>query len=138
MEDSSLKAAAFLVQALDLMDDPHTVAEDVLELKRDVNAGIYTAQFDSSVGITAFLVYVYDLAVPDAEGRTGRDLFESDRQTLETAAERDVPGPRIMAHALTADDGFILTTTPATYRALTGQPPSSAIVDDPNEPIRVP
>jgi hypothetical protein len=123
MEDSSLKAAAFLVQALELEDEPRAIADEVIEIKRDANAGIYTAQFDSSVGPAAFLIYVYVLDAINDEGRTGRDLFEADRQTLETAAERNAPGPRIMAHALTAADGYILTTTPATWRALTAQPP---------------
>lgn len=130
MDDSSLKAAAFLVQALELDDAPHDIADEVIELKRDANAGIYTAQFDSSVGPAGFLIYVYDLLAPNDEGRTGRDLFEADRQTLETAAERNAPGPRIMAHALTDDDGFILTTTPATWRALTGQPPLTPAADE--------
>lgn len=123
MEDSSLKAAAFLVQALEVDDEPQAIADEVIEIKRDANAGIYTAQFDSSVGPAAFLIYVYVLQATDDDGRTGRDLFDADRQTLETAAERNSPGPRIMAHALTDVDGFILTTTPATWRALTGQPP---------------
>jgi hypothetical protein len=66
------------------------------------------------------LVYQYPLAARGPEGRTGQQRFDADRRTLEEAAERDAPGPRMLAHANTEDEGFILATTPATFRALTG------------------
>lgn len=120
-EDDKLKAAAFVVQALDLADDPATIAPEIVTIKQDANAGIFTVQLDSSAGATAFLVYVYDLAATDDEGRSGQELFDAGVATLETAAERGAPGPRIVAHASTAANGFILAATPATYRLLTGE-----------------
>lgn len=117
----ALKVAAFVAQALSLEDDPASLAPHVVALKRDANAGISSLELDSSVGPAAFLVYHYHLSVADAEGRTGRELFEADLATLEQAAKQDLPGPRILAHALTDDEAYILATTPATYRALTGQ-----------------
>lgn len=120
-DDDKLKAAAFVVQALDLDDEPAVIAQEIVTLKRDANAGIYTVQLDSSAGATAFLVYVYDLAATDDQQHTGQALFEADVATLETAAERGAPGPRIVAHATTDANGFVLAATPATFRLLTGE-----------------
>jgi hypothetical protein len=120
-DDRSLRAAAFLAQALDLADAPDALAADLVALDRDPAVAVFAAEFDSSVGPAAFLIYAYALPVSDSDGRTGRDRFAADLATLQTAADRDVPGPRAVAHALTDTDGFILATTPATLRALTGE-----------------
>jgi hypothetical protein len=117
------RIAAFVAQALDLADDPATLAAEVVALKRDANAGISSVELDSSVGPAAFLIYHYLLEAIDERGRTGRELFEADLATLERTAEEDAPGPRLLAHALAGDVAYILATTPATYRALTGAPP---------------
>src|SRR5215218_6440222 len=98
-DDLTLKLASFVVQALDLGDSPDDLAAEITALKRDLNAGISSIELDSSVGPAAFLVYHYRLDVPDAEGRSGADLFAADLATLERAAEQDTPGPRILAHA---------------------------------------
>ncbi|MGD9711778.1 MAG: hypothetical protein AB7V46_06910, partial [Thermomicrobiales bacterium] len=96
---------------------------EIAPFKEDVNAGISTIELDSSVGSAPFLIYHYLLDVPDADGRSGRDLFEADVRTLERSAMIDSPGPRIVAHAVTDSEAFILATTPATHRALTGESP---------------
>jgi hypothetical protein len=89
-------------------------------LKRNANAGISSVELDSSVGPAAFLIYHYLLKRKNDEGKTGKQLFNADLKTLELAAKRDTPGPRIVAHAIAGDEAFILATTPATFRVLTG------------------
>jgi hypothetical protein len=120
-DEHALKAAAFLTQALELDDDPGLLAAEVVSLKRDANAGISTLELESSVGPAAFLIYDYQLDRLNAELTTGQTLFDADLRTLERAAEVDSPGPRILAHAVAGDEAFILATTPAVHRALTGQ-----------------
>jgi hypothetical protein len=122
IDQLNLKIASFVKEALDLQEEPVVLASEIVAFKRDANAGISTIELDSSVGVAAFLVYHYHLALSGDDGRTGADLFQTDLQTLERAAELDSPGPRVMAHAVTSDDAFILATTPATLRALTGTP----------------
>jgi hypothetical protein len=122
MTDSqAIKVAAFLTQALDLDDDPAQLAAEVVTLKRDPNAGISTVELESSIGPTAFLIYDYQLDKFNKELKSGQALFDADLKTLERAAEVDSPGPRILAHAIAGDEAFILATTPAVHRALTGQ-----------------
>ena len=122
--DLTLKIAAFVIQALDLGDDPAAIAGEIVALKRDLNAGISSIELDSSVGPAAFLIYHYLLDVPNTEGRSGRELFDADLATLERAAEQDTPGPRILAHATAGDEAYVLATTPATFRALSGASPT--------------
>lgn len=121
----TLAAASFLVQALELADDPATIAGEFATIKEDPNASIHSVQLDSSIGPAAFLVYAYALKETDAEGNTGQQLYEAGSMTLTQAAERDTPGPRMVAHANTDAYGFILATTPATWRALQGEGPGS-------------
>jgi hypothetical protein len=133
LEPITLRLAAFLNEALDLEEDPISLAEEILPFKRDENAGISTIELDSSIGVAAFLIYHYELNVPDEEGRQGSDLFQSDLRTLERAATLNTPGPRILAHAVTEDEAYILATTPATHRALTGSGPEDAAPAIPEE-----
>ena len=122
MEPStSLKAAAFLSQALDLADDPATMVDDLVTIEATAVVTIFAAELDTSAGPAAFLIYQYAIAASDDEGQTGRQRLDNDLATMETAAARDVPGPRPVAHAVTAEDGFILATSPATLRVLTGE-----------------
>jgi hypothetical protein len=121
-DERSIKLAAFVVQALDLEDDPAALAGEFVALKRDANAGISSIELDSSIGPAAFLVYHYLLDVSDEKGRLGRALFDADLATLQRTAARETPGPRILAHATTGDEAYVLATTPASYRALTGMP----------------
>ena len=114
-------AAHFLGQVLGLSDAPDYLAEDLSPIKRDANASIYTIQLDSSVGPAAFLVYAYILDKRGGEGRTGKELFDAGLVTLQEAAQRAAPGPRALAHAESGGHGYILATTPGTYRALTGE-----------------
>lgn len=120
-DQQALKAAAFLAQALDIDLDPAALTAELTRLEQDATSAVYTAQLDSSVGPAAFLVYVYPLGTAGGN-QSGEDAFTSALETLQTAAERDAPGPRIVAHARTAEDGFILATTPAIARALAGEP----------------
>jgi hypothetical protein len=116
----ALAAASFLAQVLELEDDPAVLTEDLGQIKRDQNAAIYTIQLESSVGPAAFLVYAYLLDETGGDGRTGKELFDAGLATLQQAAQRNTPGPRAVAHAQTDLHGFILATTPGTYRALSG------------------
>lgn len=128
-EDAKRMAAAmFLAEVLDI-DDSRSLAGDLSTIKRDVNASIYTIQLDSSVGPAAFLVYAYLLEERGGDGHTGQELFESGLGTLQRAAERSTPGPRAVAHAEDGHYGFILATTPGTYRALTGDTPSTTEIE---------
>jgi hypothetical protein len=133
LEPVTLRLAAFLNEALDLEEDPISLAEEILPFKREQNAGISTIELDSSIGVAAFLIYHYELNVPDEEGRQGSELFQSDLRTLERAATLNTPGPRILAHAVTEDEAYILATTPATHRALTGAGPEDGVPAIPEE-----
>lgn len=119
----TLAAASFLVQALGLSDDPASIAGEFVTIKEEINTSIHSVQLDSSIGPAAFLVYVYALQDVDQKGVSGGDLYETGRMTLDQAADRDTPGPRMVAHADTGTLGFILATTPATWRALQGESP---------------
>lgn len=117
----ALNAAAFLSQALDLASDPEELALEIVSLKRDSTSGVSSIELDSSVGPAAFLIYDYQLSKPATGGISAREQFDADLRTLERAAEFDTPGPRILAHATAGDIAFILATTPAVHRALTGE-----------------
>ncbi|MGI8964365.1 MAG: hypothetical protein ACR2GI_07670 [Thermomicrobiales bacterium] len=124
-------AAVFIGEVLGITDSPDYLASDLSPIKRDANASIYTIQLDSSVGPAAFMVYAYVLDERGGDGRTGKENFDLGLATLQKAAERSTPGPRSVAHTETGDFGFILATTPGTYRALAGEseasdPPGSA------------
>lgn len=113
-------AALFLGQVLGLGEAPTDLSRDLSAIKRDANASIYTIQLESSVGPAAFLVYAYVLDERGGDGRTGKDVFDAGLETLQQAAANNSPGPRAVAHAETDEYGFILATTPGTYRALVG------------------
>ncbi|MDP8909711.1 MAG: hypothetical protein M3N47_11485 [Chloroflexota bacterium] len=118
-------AAAFLAQVVGMDRDREAVEElaaDLGAIKRDANAAIYSIQLDSNIGPAAFLVYAYLLDERGGDGKTGRELYEAGLATLAEAAHRASPGPRAVAHAETRIAGFILATTPGTYRALQGEP----------------
>ena len=139
LEPIALRLAAFVNEALDLDEDLNALAVEILPFKRDVNAGISTIELDSSIGVAAFLIYHYELNVTDDAGETGSGLFQSDLRTLERATTLNTPGPRIVAHAVTDDEAFILATSPATHRALTGadeddSPP--VVPEDAREDVR--
>ena len=133
LEPIALRLAAFVNEALELDEDPTSLAEEILPFKRDANAGISTIELDSSIGVAAFLIYHYELNANDEEGRPGSELFQSDLRTLERAATLNTPGPRILAHAVTDDEAYILATTPATHRALTGAGDESTTPSVPEE-----
>src|SRR6478735_1683892 len=115
--EERLRAAAFLCEALGFDLDPAVIAPDVAVLKNDPFARVYTAELESTVGTAAFLIYQYLLTELAADGRNGHDIFRADLETLEIAAERDTPGPRILA----------LATTPAIHRALMGLDASESV-----------
>jgi hypothetical protein len=134
-DEMMLATASFLQQVLDLEEDPIGLANDLSIIKRDSNAAIYTIQLESSVGLAAFLVYTYVLGERGGDGHTGQELFDAGLETLQLAATRDTPGPRAVAHAATEVHGFILATTPGTYRALTGQGSPDALEPSPEDLI---
>jgi hypothetical protein len=113
-------AAVFLGQVLGLAEAADHLGDDLSPIKRDANAAIFTIQLDSSVGPAAFLVYAYVLDRRGGDGRTGKELFDAGLQTLQQAARYETPGPRALAHAESGEYGYILATTPGTYRALVG------------------
>jgi hypothetical protein len=117
----ALGAAAFLAQALGLPDSPETIATELSNVREDTIAGIYSLELDSSIGVAAFLIYAYALRKLDAEGTSGEKLYSEGLTILQQATEQDTPGPRMVAHADTSTMGFILATSPATWRALQGE-----------------
>lgn len=123
----AIAAASFLAQVLELQDDPVSIVPELIPIKEEAHAAIYSVELDSSIGTAAFLLYVYALREPDPEGGTGVDRYQEGLRALRQAADRDTPGPRMVAHADTDAFGFILATTPATWRALQGQEPSSLV-----------
>ena len=125
--EDRLRAAAFFHEALGSEVDPVELEPELVVLKVDAVARIYSVELDSSVGSAAFLIYQYQLDATATNGKSGQELFRADLETLELAAERETPGPRILAHATAADEGYILATTPATYRALMGESPLQGI-----------
>ena len=125
--EERLRAAAFLCEALGFDLDPAVIAPDVAVLKNDPFARVYTTELESTVGTAAFLIYQYLLAELAPDGRSGHEIFKADLETLEIAAERETPGPRILAHATTDDEAYILATTPAIHRALMGLDPSNQV-----------
>lgn len=133
LEPIALRLATFINEALELDEEPAALAVEILPFKRDRNAGISTIELDSSIGVAAFLIYHYELNTADDEGRQGSELFQNDLRTLERAATLNTPGPRILAHAVTEDEAYILATTPATHRALTGQGPAEEAAAVPEE-----
>lgn len=134
----AFKAATFLTQALNLADDPAAVVADLDPVADEPLVAIFAAEFESSVGPAAFLVYVYDLhAVDDAT--SGRERFATDVETLQEADRRGAPGPRLVASASTETDAFVLATTPSTRRALAGQtiePSTGGTPPMPHDPER--
>jgi hypothetical protein len=126
-DEQTLRLAAFMAQALELEDDPTALANELVRLKRDPQAAIFSIELESSVGPAAFLLYHYRLDERGDDGRSGRELFDADLATLERAAGQDTPGPRILAHATADREAFILATTPAIFRALTGAPDTRSI-----------
>lgn len=134
-DDMAIAAAGFLAEVLGLDDEDVSLANDLSAIKRDANAAIFTIQLESSVGPAAFLVYGYVLDERGGDGHTGRELYESGLATLQQAAERDSPGPRAVAHGEADTRGFIIATTPGTFRALAGastEPaPAPALEPDP-------
>jgi hypothetical protein len=137
LDPRSLKAATFLVQALGLPDRAETIASDLVAVDDGHDVAVYAAELDSTVGPAAFLVYVYTLSGAAGEVTGGRARFDADLETIRTAAERGVPGPRLVAHAIAGTDAFLLATTPATLRALSGDaepvppPPVRPVPDNP-------
>jgi hypothetical protein len=127
----AVRAAAFLIEALELGDavEPSALASDLIALERSPTLATYAVELDSSVGLTAFLIYVYSLTALDADGRSGRDRFATDLATIERAAELGTPGPRPVAHAQGDVVAYLLATTPATLRALQGAPDPSEVAE---------
>jgi hypothetical protein len=113
-----LAASEFLAKALNLSDPPRSISSDLVALREEDPDSVFSIEMDSSVGGTAFLAYVYALAEPDADGALGSARYQAGVQTLQLAADRDTPGPRLVAHAVSTEYGFILATTPSTWRAL--------------------
>lgn len=122
LDPMRIGAAEFIRQVLGLNDDIEALSNDLSPIKRDANASIFTIHLDSSVGPAAFLVYCYILHERGGDGRTGQELFDTGLATLQQAAEFSTPGPRAVAHADAGQYGYILATTPGTFRALTGNP----------------
>jgi hypothetical protein len=120
----ALAGGTFLAQALELSDDPAAIAGELTEISDSGVNAVFSVELDSSIGAAAFLVYVYALEATGQGDQTGADLYRQAMTTLEQAAERDTPGPRLVANAETEQVAFILATTPATWRRLQGEEPA--------------
>src|SRR5688572_17670949 len=119
--DQAIRAAAFLAQALELDLDPETIGKDLTVVNSEGDLTTYATELDASFGSAAFLIYVYQFLDP-AFGGNGRTSYETAIATLQTAAARNAPGPRLLANGESHTEGFLLATTPATYRLMTGEP----------------
>ena len=127
----ALKVAAFVASALEIEADPADMADEVVALKRDPNAGISTIELRSESGPAPFLVYHYVLEEANDEGTTGQALFDQDLATLTRATEQNTPGPRILAHATAEGEAYVLATTPDVFQQLTGATPLDPELDGP-------
>jgi hypothetical protein len=116
----NLRLATFVAEALELDESPESLASEIEVFKDQANAGISTVELESSAGIMAFLLYHYDIDVMGEDGKSGGELFDHDLKTIERATKLDTPGPRILAHAVQDGEAYILATSPATHRLLTG------------------
>jgi hypothetical protein len=112
----SLKAAAFVIQVLELEADPVELAGAMSPLKREPAGGTTAVELSSSGGPTPFLIYHYAL-VPGMASP-----FEADVATMEQAERLNTPGPRIIASASSDTEAYILATTPHVQRMLAGEP----------------
>jgi hypothetical protein len=119
-------AASFLIEVLDLPDDVAAVADELALVDRDQVVTVFAAEFESSVGPAAFLIYVYRLDQFDDDGQRGANRFREDLNTVESAARLDTPGPRAVSHSESEDVALILATSPAILRALQGAPTAQA------------
>lgn len=117
--DRGLSAAAFLIQALDLDQEPSDIVDDLAVVHTEDGITTFATELEASFGSAAFLVYVYDFTSTSGGGDV-HTRYRTDIDTLQTAAARDAPGPRLLANGDGEHDGFILATTPATYRVMTG------------------
>ena len=130
--DQATRAAAFLTQALELDLDPETIGQDLTVVSAEGDVTTYATELEASFGSAAFLIYVYQYIDP-AFGGKGRSGYEAAIETLQTAAARNTPGPRLLANGESGTEGFLLATTPATYRLMTGtaEPAPEAAVELP-------
>lgn len=115
-------AATFLIEVLDLADDIAGVAQELTLVDRDQVVTVFVAEFESTAGPAAFLVYLYRLDQTGDDGRSGSDRFREDQETLANAARLDTPGPRAIGQAEAGSNGLILATSPAVFRAMQGTP----------------
>jgi hypothetical protein len=118
--DERLRAAAFLQEVFGPETDSAALAPELELLTSDAASFTWTIELTSPIGDAAFLVYQFTFNKKRSDGKWGRELFRDGLETLELAAERNTPGPRIVAHAETDTEGYLLATTPAAYRLLTG------------------
>lgn len=126
-DDRTLRIAAFVAQALELQDDPGEIVGEIDLIRDEPDTRIAAIELQSSAGPVAFLVYLYALGLTGADGMSGAERYRQDLATMERAGELNTPGPRVFAHATTDDEAFILATTPANLRTITGAPPEERI-----------
>lgn len=119
--EQAVRAAAFLTQALDIVLDANAAAEELSIVSTEGDLTTYAMELEASFGPAAFLIYVYTFVDP-ALGGTGQIPYEAAIRTLQTAAARNTPGPRLLANGESDVEGFLLATTPATYRLMAGEP----------------
>ena len=117
---AAMAAAAFVVEALGLAEQPGELSEDLLLVADAATATTFAVELDSADGPVAFLVYVYDLGLAGESGVTGRDLFDSAMATLSEAERLDAPGPRMVASGEVGPYGLLLATTPMVFDRLGG------------------
>ncbi|HET7094895.1 MAG TPA: hypothetical protein VFI22_15495 [Thermomicrobiales bacterium] len=124
-ENLTGRAAAFVAQALDMPGNPNQLAADLDLVADDGLAATFATELESTAGVVAFLIYVYRLTSRDANGTLGRERMASDLATMEEAERLDAPGPRPVAQADDGALGFVLATTPAMMRTLSGEAASA-------------
>ena len=118
-------AAQVVAQALGMNDAAEELARELHVVARDDRDATYAIELLAGGDSAAFLVYGFDLAHADADGRDGETRLRAALATLDTAARLDAPGPRVVAHAFDERFGYVLATTPEFLRRMAGNPASA-------------
>ena len=115
-------AAQVVAQALGVSGDAEELVGDLHVVARDDRDATFAIELSAGGNSAAFLVYGFDLAEVDSDGKDGEARLKAALATMETAAGLGAPGPRAVAHAIDERFGYVLATTPENLRRMTGEP----------------
>jgi len=131
---AAMAAAAVLAGALGLDGGPESLAGELERVRSAPPESAYTIELVTAGGSVPFLLFAFELAGRDADGRSGAEMLADAARAMARAAELDAPGPRLVAQAEAGEWGVLLATTPAGLAALSGertvaQAPAAAMGD---------